>query len=124
MIVAGLGFRAACSAEEMIRLIRRAEQAQGVVATVLATPDFKRAAPELLRAADRLGLEVVAISETDLLAAQPRCLTRSPAALAALGVAAVSEACALAAAGAGGVLLAAKLTSPGATCALARGALS
>jgi cobalt-precorrin 5A hydrolase len=41
--------------------------------------------------------------------------------LAALGVAAVSEACALAAAGAGGVLLAPKLTSAAATCALARG---
>lgn len=121
MIVAGLGFRKVCSAEELVALICRAEQAQGVVATVLAAPDFKSAAPELLQAAARLGLEVVAVSHADLTAVQPRCLTRSPAALAVIGVAAMSEACALAAVGANGVLLAPRLTSAAATCALARG---
>jgi cobalt-precorrin 5A hydrolase len=121
MIVAGLGFRKSCSAEELVALIGRAEQAQGVVATALATPDFKADAGELRRAAEQLGLEVIAISATTMLAAQPFCLTRSPAALAAIGVEAVSEACALAGAGPGGLLLAPKLTSAAASCALARG---
>jgi cobalt-precorrin 5A hydrolase len=118
-IIAGLGFRAACSAQELVALIGQAQQAQGVVATVLAAPDFKADAPQLIRAAAQLGLGIVAISPAALTAAQPLCLTRSPAALAAVGVAAVSEACALAAAGPGGVLLAPKLTSASAACALA-----
>ena len=105
-------------------LVRRAEQAQGVVATALAAPDFKSVAPELLRAAEALGRKIIAVPPGALLAAQPHCLTRSPAALAVVGVAAVSEACALAAVGAGGVLLAPKLTSAAATCALARGVIS
>ncbi len=121
MIVAGLGFRTSCSAEELVALVGRAEEAQGVVATALATPDFKADAPELIRAAERLGLEVIAISSKAMLAAQPHCLTRSPAALAAIGVAAVSEACALAGAGRGALLLAPKLTSAAASCALAQG---
>jgi cobalt-precorrin 5A hydrolase len=121
MIVAGVGFRTSCSAEELVALIGRAKQAQGVVATALATPAFKADDPELIRAAKVLGLEIISISPTAMLAAQPHCLTRSPAALAAIGVAAVSEACALAGAGPGARLLAPKLTSAAASCALAQG---
>ncbi|MHB8283741.1 MAG: cobalamin biosynthesis protein [Caulobacteraceae bacterium] len=124
VIVAGLGFRTACPAEELIALIGQAEQTHGVVVGALAAPDFKTQAPELLRAAKMLGLAVVAVTPAAMVEAQPLCLTRSPAALAVLGVAAVSEACALAAAGVGGRLLGPKRTSASATCALAQGLVS
>jgi cobalt-precorrin 5A hydrolase len=119
MIAAGVGFRAACAAEEIEALVREAERAAGYAAEALAVPGFKAAAPAVAEAASRLGIPVLAIDEAALAAAQADCPTSSPTALAAVGFASVAEACALAAAGPGARLLTGRLASAAATCALA-----
>jgi cobalt-precorrin 5A hydrolase len=123
MIVAGLGFRTTCTADELVALIERVGEAAGAKVAALAVPDFKLGASVLARAAARLALEVRPISRDALIAAQPLCLSRSAAALDAVGVASVAEACALAAAGPGARLLGPKTASGAATCALAASTL-
>jgi cobalt-precorrin 5A hydrolase len=119
MIVAGLGFRTACTAEELVALIERVGGAAGVRIAALAVPDVKADASALARAAASLALEVRSVSRDALIAVQPLCPSRSAAVLDAVGVASVAEACALAAAGPGARLLAPKTASGAATCALA-----
>lgn len=122
MIIAGLGFRTACTADDLIALIKRVGEAAGAKIDALAVPDFKVDASALATAASSLALEIRPISRDALIAVQPLCPSRSAAALAAVGVASVAEACALAAAGPGAQLLAAKTASFAATCALAASA--
>jgi cobalt-precorrin 5A hydrolase len=119
MIVAGVGFRSACTVEDLVDLVRQAAQSAGAVVSALAVPAFKAGAPQVEPAAAALGLPVVVVDEDAFAAVQSRCLTRSAAALAAVGVASVAEACALAAAGPGGRLLGPRRSSVAATCALA-----
>ena len=121
MIIAGLGFRSICAAEDIAALVRRVAAATGVEVSRLAAPAFKAEAPALRRAAEILGLEVVLARETALAAVQHLCLTRSQAAQTATGFASVAEACALAAAGPGARLLGPRTSNGVATCALARG---
>jgi cobalt-precorrin 5A hydrolase len=122
MIVAGLGFRTACTAEELVALIERVGDAAGVKISALAVPDFKAGASALVRVAASLGLEVRVISPDALIAVQPLCPSQSAAALNSVGVASVAEACALAAAGPRARLLAPRTSSRAATCALAASA--
>ena len=68
-------------------------------------------------AATLLGLPLLLVDDAALHDAQPRCPTRSTAALHATGLASVAEAAALAASG--GPLLLPRITAGGATCALA-----
>jgi cobalt-precorrin 5A hydrolase len=121
MIVAGIGFRTAATAEDITALVRQVAAVAGVNVGRLAAPAFKAEAPALTQAAERLGLELTLLSETELAAAQPLCLTRSHAAQAATGFTSVAEACALAAAGSGGRLLGPRTSNGLATCALAQG---
>jgi len=122
MIVAGLGFRTTCTADELVALIERVGEAAGAQIAALAVPDFKVGASALARAAASLALEVRPISREALIAVQSLCLSRSAAALDAVGVPSVAEACALAAAGPGARLLSPKTVSGAATCALAASA--
>ncbi len=122
MIVAGLGFRTSCTADELIALIRSVGQTAGAKIGALAAPDFKAGASALAEAASSLALEIRPVSRDALVAVQAQCPSRSAAALAAVGVASVAEACALAAAGPGARLLAPKTSSAAATCALAASA--
>ncbi len=122
MIVAGLGFRTTCTADELVALVERVGEAAGAKVAALAVPEFKAGASALARAAAILALEVRSISQDALIAVQPLCPSRSAAAWAAVGVASVAEACALAAAGPGAQLLAPKTASDAATCALAASA--
>ncbi len=119
-IIAGLGFRAACTAEDIVALVRRVAAAAGVEVNRLAAPAFKAEAPALRQAAERLGLELALMSEAALAEVQPLCLTHSQAAQAAVGLASVAEACALAAAGPGARLLGPRTSNGVATCALAQ----
>ncbi len=119
VIVAGLGFRTTCTADELVALIARVGDAAGAQIAALAVPDFKADAPALARAASSLALEVRPISQAALIAVQTLCPSRSAAALASVGVASVAEACALAAAGPGAQLLGPRTASGAATCALA-----
>jgi len=120
MIVAGVGFRAACAAEDITALVREVAAASGVAVDRLAAPDFKAEAPALRRAAEMLGLKLVLASEAALAEVEPLCLTHSRVAEAATGLTSVAEACALVAAGPGARLLGPRTSNGVATCALAR----
>jgi len=117
MIVAGLGFRSGCPADDMFHVVRTAEALAGCIAGSLAVPDWKRGEPSLLAAAARLGLPIAFIDTTALTAIQPRCPTRSAIAERETGIASVAEGAALAASD--GRLLLARIAHGGATCALA-----
>ena len=117
MIVAGIGCRRGCSANDVVVAVRAAEARSACTAVALAAPDFKRDEPGLHDAAVRLGLPIRFIARDALLRAQSRCVTHSAAALDATGLSSVAEAAALAAAGAPLRLL--RIQFGAATCALA-----
>ncbi len=116
-VIAGVGMRRGCAAEEVVALVRRASVETGCAVTALAAPAFKR--EQAAAAAASLGIALVLVEQAALEAAQERCPTRSAAALHAVGVGSVAEGSALAAAGAGSRLVLARITSASATCALA-----
>ncbi len=119
MIIAGLGCRRDCPAEEIVALVERAAALSGCEPTALAAPDFKATEPGLQAAALLLGLKLLRVSPADLAAAQPRCITRSARAEAATGAASVAEGSALAAAGPHSRLRLPRIASAAATCAIA-----
>ncbi len=119
MIVAGIGCRSGCAAEEIADLVRRAAALSGCEPGALATPAFKAEEPGLQAATFLLGLTLLQVSAEDLAAVQPRCITRSVRAEAATGVASVAEGSALAAAGPLARLRLPRIASAGATCAIA-----
>jgi cobalt-precorrin 5A hydrolase len=86
----------------------------------LATADFKADEPGIVAAAETLGLPLIAVPQHELERASARCLTRSPASLAATGTSSVSEAAALAAAGEGSRLLGTRIAAGNVTCAIAQ----
>ena len=117
MIVAGLGFRRGCPADDIVRVVQRAQDRIGCTVAMLATPDWKQREPGLHAAAVRLGLPIAFVDAAALEAVQPRCPTRSAVAERETGVASVAEGAALAASG--GSLLLARIAQGSATCALA-----
>lgn len=122
MLVAGIGCRRGASAHEIVSLVRRAlglAAGGDAVLAALATPRFKADEPGIRDAASVLGVPLTLVEQAALLAAQPRCATRSAHAAATAGVAAVAEGAALAAAGADAVLLLPRISDGGVTCALA-----
>ena len=119
MIVAGIGCRRDCPAEEIIALVQRAIELSGCEPTHLATPDFKANEAGLQGAAFILGLRLLSVATVDLAAAQPRCITHSARALAATGSRSVAEGSALAAAGPDSRLRLPRIASASATCAIA-----
>jgi len=125
MIVAGIGCRKNCDADEIVRLVEAAfvqAAAPRDALTALAAPAFKADATAPRDAAIALGLPLLLIGDADLKSAEPRAVTRSAAALKAIGLASVAESAALAGAGAGAILLLPRITGAGVTCALAQGA--
>jgi cobalt-precorrin 5A hydrolase len=122
MIVAGIGCRRGCSAEEIVALVQRAASIAGCTPSVLAAPEFKHSEPGLQRAKEALGLPLLLIDADALAAAAPRCATHSPAAAQAVGIASVAEGAALAAAGEGGYLILPRIATSRVTCALAESA--
>jgi cobalt-precorrin 5A hydrolase len=121
MIVAGIGCRAGCPAEDILALVAEAAGRSGVVVTCLAAPERRRGEPGVRRAASVLGVPLLWIGLDRLRAAEPLCPTRSARVRALTGAASVAEGCAVAAAGAGGRLLLPRIASARATCALAAG---
>jgi cobalt-precorrin 5A hydrolase len=115
MIVAGIGCRRLCPADEIVALVRHAGNL-ATPAETLAAPAFKRDEAGLLEAARLLGLPLVFIEAAALQAAQQHCVTQSSAAERATGMASVAEAAALAQ---GGALLLPRIASARATCAIA-----
>jgi cobalt-precorrin 5A hydrolase len=117
--VAGLGCRPGAGRDAVLALLRDAQRGLPPF-THLAAPEFRRDAPALQEAAAALRLPLLFLEQEALERAQPFCLTHSPAALAATGLASVAEACALAAAGQGARLLRPRLAGAGVTCAVAQ----
>ncbi len=122
MIVAGIGFREAAAADEIVALVERAlgeaRLAPGAL-EALATASALAARPAFREAAGRLAARPIAVDAAALAATAPRLATRSARSLAAHGVGSVAEAAALGAAGEGAALLLPRIASAGATCALA-----
>ncbi|WP_298965502.1 cobalamin biosynthesis protein [uncultured Methylobacterium sp.] len=121
-LVAGIGFRHATGADEIVALVRRALDEAGVAAGrlgLLATADDRAGDPAIVAAAARLGVPVAAVAVEALREAGRRGVTRSARIEALRGVGSLAEAAALAASGPGGRLVLARIASPGATCALA-----
>ncbi len=116
MIVAGIGCRRGCPAEEIVALVRQAEALSAPV-DALAAPAFKQDEPGLAEAARRLGVTLRFVPDAALTAAQGACVTVSAAAERATGFASVAEAAALAG---GGTLLLPRIAGTRATCAVAR----
>lgn len=119
MVAAGLGCRHGVSAEAVIDLLEEAISRVGTRPSLLAIPDFKRDEPGLFEAAQRLGLTLLRVSNAALRAEQPRCVTFSERAEAAVGVRSVAEACALASVGPQGRLILERIAGAGVTCAFA-----
>lgn len=126
MIVAGVGCRSGCSADDVLAALHAAlaasERAPAEVHALFA-PESKRAEPGLVAAAAQLRKPLLALTN-DALQLQARAtLTSSTHALRHFGVGSVAEAAALAGAcrvGAGTArLLGARCVAGGATCALA-----
>jgi len=117
VIVAGIGCRRGCPAEDIVALVRLAEEQAACHVGALAAPDFKQDETGLHEAARRLGVALNFVDATALAAVQPRCPTRSEAAARHAGAASVAEGSALAASG--GRLLLARIANGRATCALA-----
>jgi cobalt-precorrin 5A hydrolase len=122
MIVAGVGCRRGAPAPDIEAAIRAA-LARANIATdaldAIATIAAKRAEAGIQAAAKKLGVSVVVVADTDLLAAGHRTETRSELVRALIGVPSVAEAAALAAAGPSARLIGARLVMGSATCALA-----
>jgi cobalt-precorrin 5A hydrolase len=122
MIVAGVGCRKGATAEEIITAIFRALHNVGLsnrAVDIIATPAAKIGEPGILGAATALHVPLVSVSQSDLEAAGTRTRTRSERVIALMGVPSVAEAAALAAAGPSASLLAARIATGPATCALA-----
>ena len=118
-VIAGVGCRRGCSAEDIVSALHRACAQTGRQADVLAFPAFKSNEPGLHEAARRLDLPFILVDAIALSAAQDHCVTYSPRAKRTVGVGSVAEGCAFAAAGPGGRLLLARITGGAATCVLA-----
>ena len=121
MIVAGIGFCAGATGDDIVDLLRCAEGRSGCDAQLLAVPDHKAARPALIEALSLLGLPLIAIDRMRLERVQARCPTRSRAAMEAVGLRAIAEGCALAALDDEGRLVLPRIASARVTCALATG---
>jgi len=123
MMVAGLGGRRGVATADVLAAVAAALAAAGrdlTALSALATSTAKAREAGLRDAARALGLALHALPDAALLAAGPRCLTRSARVLVATGLPSLAEAAALAGAGEGGVLLGPRIAAGGAaTCALA-----
>ncbi|GJD62296.1 hypothetical protein MPEAHAMD_2449 [Methylobacterium frigidaeris] len=121
-LVAGIGFRHATSADEILALVaeglRQADLPSAHLAALATAAD--RAGDRAIRdAAEALGVPLVAIGVEALREAGRRVVTRSVRIEALRGVGSLAEAAALAAAGPDGRLVLPRIASAGATCALA-----
>jgi len=122
MIVAGIGCRRGAAAHDVEAALRAALAHAGLAATALdaiATIAGKNRETGITTVAEKFGVRVVALPQSELKAASDRAATRSPRVLALTGVPSVAETAALAAAGPQAQLIAARRVVGGATCALA-----
>lgn len=121
-LVAGLGFRRATPPAEIVALLRRALREAGLAPerlAAIATAADRAGEPAIREAAAAFGLIPTRVDAAVLMAVDARVVTRSSRIEASRGVGSVAEAAALACAGPAARLLLPRITSAGATCALA-----
>jgi cobalt-precorrin 5A hydrolase len=124
MIVAGVGYRSATSADEIERAVRMALGVFDLPAErleMLATESEKATDPAVLEAAQRLSVPVTGCTLDDLDRVAGRVLTPSKLVLETKGVPSIAEASALVVAGRNGRLLGTRVATERATCAIAVG---
>jgi cobalt-precorrin 5A hydrolase len=117
MIIAGIGCRRDCPAEDIVAIVRRAQDSAAYRVDALAAPAFKQGEPGLHDAARTLGVGLSFVAAAALAEVQHLCPTRSHTPARHVGVASVAEASAIAASG--GKLLLPRIANGRATCALA-----
>ena len=120
MIAIGLGCRRGCAAEEITDLVHRASRLAGISldAARLFTIAEKHSEAGLIEAAVKLGLPLGFLPAAALKEGELLLNTRSERVMALFGTPSVAEAAALAGAGPGARLLAGRLASASATCAI------
>ena len=118
-IIAGVGCRRDCPAEDIIAVIREATATAGCAVAALAVPWFKLDETGPHEAASMLGVPLVPVGGAALAAAEVRCATHSEMALHWVGFSSVAESAALAAAGPEARLVLPRIAGKRATCALA-----
>ena len=126
-LVAGIGFRRATTSAEIVALLHRALREAGLAPdrlAAIATAADRAGEPAIREAAAAFGLAPTALAAAALTAVDARVVTRSGRIEASRGVGSVAEAAALAGAGPAARLLLPRITSAGATCALAASASS
>lgn len=121
-VVAGIGFRRAAAAAEIIALVHRALREAGLAPDALAaiaTAADRAGEPAIREAAAAFGLTPGALDPAALAQADARVVTRSVRIEALRRVGSLAEAAALACAGPQARLVLPRIASAGATCALA-----
>ncbi|SDR62322.1 cobalt-precorrin 5A hydrolase [Rhizobiales bacterium GAS191] len=128
-IAVGIGCRKGCAGDAIAALVRRAlaslgstqpgeaERRQGIS---LFSSEDKRSEQGLVDAATALDLPLILLPQARLLAAAPRCETRSARVEALFGLPSVAEAAALAGAGENSRLVVKRISEAGASCAVAQ----
>jgi cobalt-precorrin 5A hydrolase len=124
MIVAGVGSRRGTEADELERVVRMALDMFRVPAErleALATESEKATTEAFLETARRLSVKLMACTVADLDRVAGQVLTPSKLVLETKGVPSIAEASALVAAGRNARLLGTRVSTAGATCAIAIG---
>lgn len=119
---AGIGARRGVAAGDIVDLVRKVAKAQGVDLRRLTLYALESKAGEagLHEAARELGVELLFLPLDSLRARKAAAPTHSPRVQAMFGVGSVAETAALVGAGAGSRLIAPRVATPVAACALAR----
>ena len=121
MIIAGVGCRHGASASEVQAAITAALGARKLAADALgliATAETKADESGIIDAAAALGARLVLVSQTALVEAGERVITKSERVQELMGIPSMAEAAALAAGGTNARLLAARIVVGPVTCAL------
>lgn len=124
MIVAGIGARAAVTANEIVAAVTDACGRAGIAVAevgLLAGLDRRETIASLREAGLTLTIGTETFDTARLQQESPRCVTHSERSLSATGVPSVAEAAALAGAGLEGMLLLPRVAFPTVTVALAIG---
>jgi cobalt-precorrin 5A hydrolase len=121
-IAIGVGCRKGCPSEAIVALVKRAmARAACEAAPVgLFSHAAKRFEPGLVEAAEKLGLPLILLDQTRLRAASPHAATTSTKVMTLFALPSIAETAALAGAGARAELLVSRISSAGASCAIAR----
>lgn len=123
MIVAGIGCRRDCPAEDIVALLAQAMAEAGIGSVdLIASAELKAGEPGLAQAAAAMGLSLRLFPQAALEAVTNSISLRSACVKRLTGLESVAEAAALAGAGFGARLILPRIANGRATCALAQGA--